>query len=357
MDLSNTLYVPILKWRQGEYQALSRLAPATKSVVTPLVEVPPIEWDFEKGKLSKTLDEHLAPLVKRLATKWGKAPALVDFNLLGPNQLLTSGTHAIDAVFAAAASEGVNLIPVTGLGRALNHHTAVARATKAAGGNLCVRVTLDQLGAPSTESGLLEIIEKICGTDVDHCVLVVDLGAPNFHPVAAFAKAIAARVRGFTFLDKLSLVAVGGTAFPESMTAIKMGANIVPRSEWAFFTELRSQKSLSGIRLAFVDYGIAHPVLPAGDMRLLKPSATVRYTARDSWIIVKGDNVRDNGFEQYEALCGEVTKSPEYTGPTYSAGDCSKGLASTGNLSVWRWVGTNHHITRIARDLASLSAP
>ena len=42
------MYIPILKWRQGEYLALDRLEDRVKDKVLPLIEIPPIEWDFEK---------------------------------------------------------------------------------------------------------------------------------------------------------------------------------------------------------------------------------------------------------------------------------------------------------------------
>jgi len=35
MPITHTDYVPILKWRQGEYQALWRLADATKDRTVP----------------------------------------------------------------------------------------------------------------------------------------------------------------------------------------------------------------------------------------------------------------------------------------------------------------------------------
>lgn len=37
MPITHTDYVPILKWRQGEYQALWRLADATKDRTIPLI--------------------------------------------------------------------------------------------------------------------------------------------------------------------------------------------------------------------------------------------------------------------------------------------------------------------------------
>ena len=50
MGVSAKTYVPVLKWRQGEYQALMRLHAATKAQVMPLNEVTPPEcyyWNFQ----------------------------------------------------------------------------------------------------------------------------------------------------------------------------------------------------------------------------------------------------------------------------------------------------------------------
>ena len=46
-------YVPVLKWRQGEYQTLHRLSDSIKDSITPLVNIPPIEWDFEEKRMKK----------------------------------------------------------------------------------------------------------------------------------------------------------------------------------------------------------------------------------------------------------------------------------------------------------------
>ena len=43
-------YVPILGGKAGEYRALRELTPAIKSNLTPLVEVPPVQWDFENDR-------------------------------------------------------------------------------------------------------------------------------------------------------------------------------------------------------------------------------------------------------------------------------------------------------------------
>ncbi len=63
-------YVPILKWKRGEYQALLRLSEKAKDALTPLIEIPPVGWDFENSKLAKSIDEHLERFGQRLHQKW-----------------------------------------------------------------------------------------------------------------------------------------------------------------------------------------------------------------------------------------------------------------------------------------------
>ena len=54
MKLTERIYVPALRWRQGEYQALWKLATAVKEKVIPLITVPPVEFDFELHQPKKS---------------------------------------------------------------------------------------------------------------------------------------------------------------------------------------------------------------------------------------------------------------------------------------------------------------
>jgi hypothetical protein len=88
-------------------------------------------------------------------------------------------------------------------------------------------------------------------------------------------------------------------------------------------------------------------------------SASIRYTTPESWLIVKGRNVNQYGFEQYYDLCKQLIGRPEYVGPEFSWGDefiwkCAQETAGTGNATTWRKVGVNHHLTLVARQLSNL---
>jgi len=71
MPLGSGVYVPSLRWWLAEYQALLRLDESIKDRVVPLTMIPPIEFDFEAGIPKKTMHEHVYPLPKSPARRWG----------------------------------------------------------------------------------------------------------------------------------------------------------------------------------------------------------------------------------------------------------------------------------------------
>src|SRR5947207_11870660 len=76
----HTHYVPILKGKEGEYQALSELTPTIKSKLTPLIEPIPIPYDFANEIPAKTVDEHLENFVSKIVLNWGLDPIFFDLD-------------------------------------------------------------------------------------------------------------------------------------------------------------------------------------------------------------------------------------------------------------------------------------
>ena len=54
------------KAERGEFSALRELKAETKDLLTPLIEVPPIPWDFESEKPAKSINGHLEPIAGKL---------------------------------------------------------------------------------------------------------------------------------------------------------------------------------------------------------------------------------------------------------------------------------------------------
>jgi hypothetical protein len=350
-------YVPILKWRQGEYQALLKLRTAQKDKVVPLLEITPPEFDFETGKPAKSLDDHLRKFGPRLETKWGTRLALVDAGLIDPAARLIGGKHPLIGLFADARSRGGQIVPVTALDRDPAYQQAVRQVHAIDERGACLRCTLDDAADDDFDANVAALCTLI-GVEIEDLDLVLDLRAANFTPLDGLVTLIHTTVSNVAAFGSARSFTIASTAFPGSMASVTGPMQNWPRSEWDLYKKLIAEAP-EGSRLpAFGDYAISGPDFVVLDMRLVKPSASIRYAIDGAWIIVKGPNVRDNGYGQYKGHCNTVVNAPGYLGPAFSVGSdyvkkCGAGTAKTGNLTTWRWVGTNHHLAKVVYDLAT----
>ena len=352
-------YVPVLKWRQGEYQALMRLDDDAKKAIVPLLEITPPDYDFELQETKKTIDEHLSTFAGRLKAKWGSRMALVDTVLLDPTDRMETGTHPLLWLMDEVRPQGGHLVPVTGLDRDAATQNAVRIAHQVDHCGAALRCSLED-AADDFDTRVETLLEQI-EVEINMLDIIIDLKRPNFDPVDGLAQLLAAVLAGADAFHSARSVTIVATAFPETMAEVSAPIAFVRRREWELYGALLGHLKAGQRQPAFGDYCIAAPDLFQGDMRLIKPSATVRYTTDGGWVIAKGPNVRDNGFLQYRERCRTVVDSGRYLGPTFSMGSeyvdqCRLGNASTGSLTTWRWVGTNHHIAKVVHDLASLRA-
>ena len=191
-----------------------------------------------------------------------------------------------------------------------------------------------------------------------NCDLILDLGAPNFVPINDFSRVIQVIISKFPYLDMWRSFSILGTSFPETMGVIKGGLEILPRFEWQLYKKIVTNFTRDGLRLpVFGDYAICHPKIVKMDMRVIHPSATVRYTIGNNWCIVKGKSNRKDPY-QFKGLCQTLIDSGNFSVPRISYGDeyiinCANDPKKKESLTTWRKVGTNHHIERVVRDVSS----
>jgi hypothetical protein len=329
---------------------------------TPLIEIPELGWDFEEEKEKKTIDQLLTDFaLKKVFKKWGGYLCFVDLNLIPPHERMKNGVHPIRFIFNELRAIQCIAVPVTGLLRDTEYQQEIKAILTKDKSGVCLRITIEQAGKGTLKTGIDSLLStlKIQPTD---CDLILDLGAPNFVPLDGFSMAIQAVVSKLPYLNDCRTFTILGTSFPETMASIKEGVEIVPRYEWQLYKMLVDGLRKAKLRLpTFGDYAISYPDVPNLDWRIVKPSATIRYTVNDRWYIVKGKNVRDHGFKQYRKLSKKVIDSRYFYGSNFSWGDnyiqeWGNGERSKANLTMWRQVGTNHHIEKVIRDIANFYA-
>ena len=106
-------YVPLLKGKQGEYGALRELADAAKERLTPLVDVSPIPWDYDKEKPAKSIESHLKSVPVNIAKTWGKQrPIFLDLYYVEPGETTKDGRHPLTWILEKARESEIILIHV-----------------------------------------------------------------------------------------------------------------------------------------------------------------------------------------------------------------------------------------------------
>lgn len=352
-------YVPCLRWKQGEYKAMSLLSSAASNLITPLIEVPEKGYDFETKADKKTIEAHLALFPKRVATHWKKRSCFVDLIHIAATERLKPAIHPVTHVFNELEAFGCVAIPVTAPGRDTAYQRAVHQTPARKKRGMAVRLTIEEAARPTLRTALQTLLGS--ENQPENCDLILDLRAPNYTPLPAFAKLLVAIITRLPDLARWRTFTVIGTSFPPHMGEIQTNLEVIPRNEWALYKLVAVALAKAGVRIpTFGDYAINYPDMLPKDMRLLKPSATIRYAIDDAWLIVKGRNVRDHKFGQYRALAKSVVGHASFLGTTFSSGGkyisgCANGTESTGNLSTWRWVGTNHHLEKVVQDLSNFS--
>lgn len=355
--------MPILKWRMGEWQALERLLPSIKERTVPLLEIPAEKWDFEAECAAISLDDHLAKLAKSVQRKWPGRLCYFDLGLLDPAGFLASGTHPVEEFFNLVRASGHHRsVPVTGLDRDAAYQAAVRSTLAVDKRGVCVRLLMEDFDKPALAADLSGLLTLLGLTEAD-ADIVIDFKAGNFSPISAYARTMEVTLTSLPQLARWRTVTMAGTAFPSQLpSALFRPSKLVDRSEWVGYKALCGRLPGSVRIPTFGDYAVAHPATEKLDLRMLDPTAKLKYTVDDKWYIAVGHQVKAHGRGQMKSICHDLLSSGYFMGAAFSWGDayidgCANGKQSTGGPSTFPTVGTNHHITKVVNDVASFHGP
>lgn len=354
------IYVPILKGKEGEYAAMEALAPEIKNQLLPLIEVPAIPYDFANDAPAKTLDEHIRSIPDRLRRAFGATPFYLDLPWFKEDELVSDGTTAMAAVLRETSRNGSSAIPVIYRDSPAANLLSIKEHASSSANGICVRLLVSDFEDDvNIDDEVVRLLANASpdGSAVDLILDLEDLGA-NAGTASLVARSIFQMLPLKTRWRRITLAAA---SFPEDLSDVSAATIVtLPRLEWHLWKSLQKRPSaLPRPDLIFGDYAMAHPVGKSLDPRTMRMSANIRYTTDDEWLIIKGRNVRQYGFNQYFELCRLLVDRPEYSGRDYSWGDgyiadCAEATQGPGNATTWRKVGVNHHVTLVTRGLANL---
>jgi hypothetical protein len=359
--MNKVIYVPILKGKMGEYSALKDIDPEIKNRIIPVVEIPPIPWDYSNDAPSRTIDVHLSRITDLLGEVWGDDRHLfLDLYFLEANERMADGSHPLTWLFNEARSKGLHLIPTTGLSREPSYQSAIASIVKKDGRGLCMRLESDEL-----DDDLEANLEKLLGElrlNPGSIDLLIDLKQITRSAEQTRFTFIAVMniLKNLPKLDEWRSLILSGTSFPQTLSEFEANTESrIQRTEWLIWKGLLDNRRRLKRLPMFSDYTIVHPDPFEMDPRMMQLGAKIKYTTSDAWIIVKGQSIRRAGASQTHALCQYLVGLPDYKGEDFSWGDkcihdCANARTGPGNQTTWVKAGVSHHIVFVVDQIASL---
>jgi hypothetical protein len=346
---NNEHYVPVLKWKKGEQGALSVLPDLYNSKYTPLIEVPFIETDYEKGRLSRSPEKHIENVIsslKGIKTEF----TFIDLEIIEAHKQISDKLAA--SVFTSCPSR-IKLIPVVSPDSG-SVSISIAKLYQTNG--LCYR--MKSASFENMNRAISTLNQKLDNPKPENVDLVIDFASIFDYPLGNLKVLTKSVLSALPNIDRWRTLTLLASSFPYDLSRINRDTvQRIPRLEWINWLDLNGKV---GRNLTYGDYPIAHPNLVALDFRFMDRSASIRYTSNEEWVVVKGRSVKVRAQSmQYQEKAQILISLPEYSGEGYSWGDsyiaqCAR-QEKTGNATIWRQVGVNHHIHLVLDQLASLS--
>lgn len=353
-------YVPILRWKQAERLALRDLDAGTRAGMTPLVEVTPRALAAEETADPEDVDKRCSKIAAEIISDWGDGRIFVDLGLIAPDVRATGGVHPLATILQEGRGLFPSFVPVTGLSRDAAYQDAVRSVVTADGLGVCLRLKVRELERPGLSAEMDQLLTRL-GVDCGQVDVLVDFGV-----VGDTLPSLAAVCERLPNLSDWRTFTVASGAFPENLTGMRVGEHVLSRRDWRTWRDQITVRPPLPRLPAYGDYTIQHPVFREPGFGL-NFSASIRYTAEEDWVVMRGEGVRSDegpGYSQWPANATLLCERPEYRGANFSAGDRyikemsgeveKNGSGRTGSAGTWLQAAFNHHLTLTVYQISTL---
>lgn len=347
-------YVPILRWKKAEQDALLMVEAHRKIDITPLIELVPLPARKKDQIETKTKEEVLLDAIKALPEKiikiWGNEHIFLDLSYVDVH----FQNEAVSYVFSITTHHAHKIVPVF----RLNSDAAVINGALPYVRNLENRICLRLLSSDIENPNLHRLIDEFLtnyGFDPEHTDLLLDLQIVTTN----IGSRVEAIIEIIPYLSRWRNFILSCGAFPKDMSQFSPNdgsKHQLPRTDWSTWFSLITSPNNKARLPSYADYTIQHPIF--SDTSTFLPSANIRYTSSVNWVIMRGRSLVDHGYEQYLGLARLLTKVKDFAGKNFSKGDqyiADKGndmnAKGTGNPTTWLRAGINHHISFVVDQI------
>lgn len=352
-------YVPILTWKQAEQRALQSVPAATRAGFTPLLQIIPIPADLDDGTPTKTFDDHIDGAIEKIVQAWGsESEFFLDPRDVADEEHSQTQLDGSAHVYQVAAGSGLPFVPVTGIYRsAANQAAALAHRQR----GVCIRLTLSDFNQQNAMVALAGFVANAHLTEAN-VDLILDLASVAQMQQFVISTTMTALLARIPNIAAWRTITIAGCSFP-SLAGVS-GTNTFDRSEWLSWLGLYATRATMTRMPSFGDYVVQSPDAIEGyDPRYMPMTPAIRYTLSTEWLVIRGQSSKTQALStQFPVLAGTLLNSGHFYGANHcdgcsDAAACANGMPKLGSTTVWRRIGTAHHLHVVTAQAAALPAP
>jgi hypothetical protein len=351
-------YVPALRFKQGEYRGLGRLAADVADRIAPrLVLPPPRDRDPEKGR-PLTREEILQLTGRRIGQHWPMRPAFLEPRFLFAAFGEAESVTWLPPIFRAARDANGVVIPVATLGDMIGVRGQAFRLVLAHGTEARIAVRVQSGEVNSDLKGRVAAAMSRLNITPENCVLLLDLDDADLSNVDAVASILSSALEDLQIIGRWQSIILQGTNYPDRNPATEDSSVTVPRNEWLAWSQTIQNDVNASAHLLFGDYCADNTNIAFRSGGGAAPYRHYRYSTGDAWVIVRGRS--DIALsEAMQKVSQSILDSGVFAGPDFSSADefiyaTAKGYAGPGNATTWREINTAHHITQVVSDIGQM---
>jgi len=354
---NHPIYAPVLRWRRAEKGALYELPIETKNQIVPIIEFTH-PYIFKGASDLRQMLNSVETAVIEITRYWGNAPVYIGTHELA--YYIDQSPELLDRIFFTASELSLTVIPVINLDARAATKERLLSIAKIYGFKICIQARLGSHPIKGLASEL-DVLLSTYNIEREMCDLIVD--AQIISDDSDVFRVVANELPN---LNEWNRVIFSGGAFPVDLTKLIIPRNYyLPRYDWLAWKGmvlLTQQEN----PLLFSDYTIQHPIYREFDPGVIpNPSASIRYTADEYWLVIRGRALRPHRNEkatskerylQYPAEASLLIDLEEYCGHDFSPGDryimnTAGNIQHPGSPESWLKAGFSHHVVYVVNQL------
>ena len=326
-------YVPIIRWKRGEQNALLNLLEDVKDLVTPFIEIP----------FTPTAEKNIA----RIDTIWSGRQF---YFYLCPDWYEDEPDTYKFYMEKIQSTNCDTAIPVFDL----SNDTDIRKSAGNTPNGVAIRIQNNEFGLiEDTLNGY--VAEGVI--DPDQTDLLLDLRYVYENDLFSKESVIKATFADLEGSQRYRSIIISSCSFPKSFTNLESDrVYSYRRTELQVYHLADKLAKRHGFNYIYSDYGpsdLEEVEFVVG----MTPNFKIKYTTLDQYLYIKGKSLKKGGLdlEEVGSCCKLLVDRADFSGEGFSWGDdkiyeLASGKASSGgNLTSWVGYSYNHHISLIAK--------